>query len=127
MSTQAPVPPHSQMTLSEQLCHTTVRISCELIDGTPSTGTGFFFNFLRGETTHVPAIVTNKHVVANSAVGTFTLTRRLPSGLPAIGQLVTVTLDGFAGRWINHPSPDVDLCILPIAFLSQEFERRVDA
>lgn len=51
------------MQLSEQLLHTTIRIEASLASGGCSVGTGFFFKFCDNGKTHVPAIVTNRHVV----------------------------------------------------------------
>lgn len=50
---------------TEALAAATVRIECTVPQGT-STGTGFFYGFLKNGDQHVPAIVTNKHVVAGS-------------------------------------------------------------
>ncbi len=105
---------------SEQLTHSTARILCTLGDGTHATGSGFFFSFNRDGTRHVPAIVTNKHVVAKAVEGQFSLTLQTPDGGPLIGQHVTITLDKFAPRWIPHPDPLVDLCVMPIAPLITE-------
>ena len=60
------------MLASEQLMYSTVRIETILANNAGrSTGTGFFFDFLRDETQGrtIPTIVTNKHVVANGTVG----------------------------------------------------------
>ncbi len=73
------------LTLAEQLMHTTVRLECGLHDGKTSTGTGFFFSFKLDEQTHIPVIVTNKHVINNSARGTFVLTVSDKNSEPVIG------------------------------------------
>ena len=109
-----------QLTPSEQLTHSTVRIECDLADGSRSTGTGFFFRFLDEGEQHVPAIVTNKHVIAGAATGRFHLTLRDAEGSPLVGQHLNIELGQFQQRWLLHPSPDVDLAIMPIAPLLQE-------
>jgi hypothetical protein len=109
-----------QLSPSEQLTHATARIECTLMDGSRSTGSGFFFQFLRHGDQHVPAIVTNKHVVAGSKIGQFSLTLRRPDGGPQIGKHISLELDKFESRWIQHPSPEVDLAIMPIAPLLEE-------
>ena len=67
-----------QLTASELLTYSTVRIECRLAGGGLSTGTGFFFRFLNNETTHVPAIVTNKHVVEGAIEGAFKMHEAAP-------------------------------------------------
>ena len=52
----------------DQLIYSTVRIECQTPNGL-STGSGYFFNFLANEQTHVPCIVTNRHVIADSIKG----------------------------------------------------------
>lgn len=112
------MPPN--LTASEQLTYSTVRIECQLSDGSLGTGTGFFFQCLvQGDQT-VPVIVTNKHVVANARHGRFHLTLANDENGPAIGRHINIALDNFEQRWIPHSSPDVDLCVMPIAPLLQE-------
>lgn len=113
-----------QLTPSEQLTHATVRIECTLADGSRSTGSGFFFQFLEEGDSFVPAIVTNKHVIADAQKGRFHLTLRGADGGPTIGQHLSIELDQFHHRWIGHPANDVDLAIMPIAPLLQEAEDR---
>lgn len=109
-----------QFTLSEQLTFCTARIVCQLKGGGVTTGTGFFFNLLKNGESHVPVIVTNKHVVAEAVEGAFTLTRKAADGSPDIGQHVTLTMGDFEKRWIGHPADDVDLAIMPVAPLLAE-------
>lgn len=105
-----------QLTITEQLAYGTVRIECQLASGQTATGTGFFFNFIREESgRHVPAIVTNKHVVREAISGQFRLTRRSPDSGPIDNSHITVSLDNFESRWVMHPEADVDLCVFPIA------------
>jgi len=79
---------------SEQLTYSTARIECEAINGV-LTGTGFFYRFLDQEDTHVPAFVTNKHVVKGAKRGKFHLTLRSPDGGPLPGKHVRIVLDDF--------------------------------
>lgn len=99
--------------------HSTVRIACATEAG-PSTGSGFFYSFAKSSDTQVPAIVTNKHVVAGATSGTFSLTLRGGNGMPLDGQHVQISLDQFQQRWIPHPDPNVDLCAMPIAPLVEQ-------
>ena len=64
-------PQPSKLTLSEQLMFSTVRIECEYEKGDKGTGTGFFFAFAQKPPQFVPAIITNKHVVAGASRGSF--------------------------------------------------------
>jgi hypothetical protein len=99
------------MSALDHLVHMTVRIEC---DGGRSSGTGFIFNFCdRGEV-HIPAIVTNKHVIAGAQHGIFHMTVA-ENDEPKYGEHVPVTLDHFETRWVKHPSPDIDLAAFPIA------------
>ena len=107
------------LSVSEQLAHSTVRIQCQSANGSESTGSGFFFAFaqsgpLEGGATHVPAIVTNRHVIAGAVSGRFSLTVKGADGGPSVGNHITISLDNFAARWIGHPDPNVDLCAMPI-------------
>lgn len=108
---------------SESLVYSTVRIECEHTDGSTQTGTGFFFAFARREQTWVPAIVTNKHVVEGAARGSFHIHCRDASGQPSIEQSKRFILDNFESRWISHPEPSVDLCVMPIAELLNQAEK----
>lgn len=112
--------PCMPLTISEQLTHSTVRIESVLADGSIGTGTGFFFKCLDEAGHHVPVIATNKHVIANAIEGRFHLTLRDNDGNPLTGQHINIGLDNFEQRWIAHPEPDVDLCVLPINSLLQE-------
>ncbi len=100
------------LSIAEQLAHSTVRLECTLADGTISTGTGFFFGFVREGTRSAPAIVTNRHVVAGATRGRFHVTVKDAQGEPAIGKTIIVELDQFESKWLPHP--EVDLCAMPI-------------
>ncbi|SEO01061.1 Trypsin-like peptidase domain-containing protein [Paenibacillus sophorae] len=106
--------------LSEHLMYSTVRIECLLGDGTGSTGTGFFFSFLEDGNMHVPAIVTNKHVVAGAIQGRFLMTVSDSEGNPKNEEHLPLQFDQFQSMWIFHPDPNVDLCIMPIAPLLKQ-------
>jgi hypothetical protein len=99
------------MSALDQLVHMTVRIECDL---GRSSGTGFIFNFCQQAGRHVPAIVTNKHVIAGARLGAFHMTVA-ENGGPKYGEHVRVALDGFEARWVKHPNPDVDLAAFPLA------------
>lgn len=113
-----------QLTNSEKLIHTTVRLDCSHRDGRQLTGTGFFFAFQIDEETHLPIIVTNKHVIYNSDQGSFVLTKANEKGEPLIGEYERVVLDNFESLWIKHPEDNVDLAVFPMAPLLMEAEIR---
>ncbi len=111
-------------TISEKLLFSTVRIAFQLSSGEQGTGTGFFFNFLVDEQTHIPAIITNKHVVAGAVTGSFQLhelDKTTEEPQPS-GDFFTVGLDDFENQWIPHPDKDVDLCAMLFKPLRSEAE-----
>lgn len=114
--------PH-QLSISEQLAHSTVRIETTTAGGNGS-GTGFFYRFANKGDTHVPAIVTNKHVVNGAIRGQFVLTEKNSNGEPVVGKYHEFGFDNFQSQWIHHPDPNIDLCAMPIApILNQAQER----
>jgi hypothetical protein len=111
-------------TISEKLLFSTVRIAVQLSSGEEATGTGFFFNFLVDEQTHIPAIITNKHVVAGAVRGSFQLhelDKTIEQPQPS-GDFIPVDLDDFENLWISHPDKDVDLCAMLFQPLRSEAE-----
>lgn len=112
-----------KLSVSEQLAHSTVRIETKTSTGIGS-GTGFFYRFAENGDQHVPAIVTNKHVVVGATEGQFVLTESGPEGEPVIGKYHGFKFSDFQSQWIQHPDPDIDLCAMPIApILHQARER----
>jgi V8-like Glu-specific endopeptidase len=114
------------LSVSERLMYSTVRIECELKTGGNSTGTGFFFQFLENETnkTCVPVVVTNKHVIENAARGRLIFTKANEKGEPINTQHFSLFFDNFENFWKLHPETDVDLCVMPIAPFITEAEKR---
>lgn len=111
------------MSMSDQLNHMTVRIECELTSGQLSYGTGFICNFCEGSATHVPVIISNKHVIEDARTGFFSMTLKGPDDLPAYGKTIKVECENFEARWIPHPDPAVDLAAFPIASILQSAEQ----
>lgn len=108
------------LTVSEQLAYSTVRVEAEDASGDLATGTGFFFKCVDDGQQHVPVIVTNKHVIAGSQKGRFHLTVRGSDGGPVPMKHIQLELEGFEKRWIHHPDPAVDLAAMPILPLLAE-------
>ncbi|WP_080672171.1 S1 family peptidase [Bradyrhizobium japonicum] len=103
--------------IAEQLMYSTVRIIAQ--NGAAiSRGTGFFYNFpLKEEGQVVPAIITNRHVVQGSISQNFLLHLHDPKkGEKAPSGTFNVNIQaGLGNGWTEHPDPNVDLCVLPIA------------
>jgi hypothetical protein len=87
-------------------------------------GTGFFYRFADQGQQHVPAIVTNRHVVAGARRGQILLHTADAQGNPEPGQHFSYTLEKFGDSWIPHPDGAVDLCALPIAALHRDADSR---
>lgn len=111
------------LSASEQLAHSTVRIEIETPTGIKGTGTGFFYRFAEQGEKHVPAIVTNKHVIEGSQLGRFHVTTADENGNPNYGHPEVYTFDNFPHFWVPHPDPEVDLCAMPIAPLLMAAEQ----
>lgn len=110
---------------SEQLLFTTVKIDVRNSSGS-GVGTGFFFDVPFDADRHIPVIVTNKHVIDGAEEGEFLIHRaveregqQVPSGV-----VERVVVKDFERRWTPHPSPNVDLCCLPIGGIHQEAQTR---
>jgi hypothetical protein len=97
--------------ISRQLQHSTVRLECLKANGAVSSGTGFHFRLKIDDTNWVPAIITNKHVVAGSVECAIHLSLADEKGALS-GQHERYILRPF--QWIDHPSADVDLVLIPI-------------
>ncbi|MBI3416888.1 MAG: trypsin-like peptidase domain-containing protein [Verrucomicrobia bacterium] len=107
---------------SEQLAYTTVRIECDTVNG-QATGTGFYFAFCRSQNGFVPAIVTNRHVVAGSSSGRIHIhLAQTPDAAPTTHNAFDVP--DFEKYWIGHPDSQVDLCVMPIAPLLHFSEQK---
>ncbi|MET3981509.1 hypothetical protein ABIB62_004123 [Mucilaginibacter sp. UYP25] len=102
------------LTVTERLTYSTVRIECENEKGI-STGTGFFFKFFDDGKTHIPVVVTNKHVIEGAMNGRLTFTRSSADNTPLDTQHFPITLGNFESLWRKHPDANVDLCAMPIA------------
>ena len=111
--------------LSEELIHSTIRIECQYLLKDNSgkailkngTGSGFIFSFKMNESdsTTIPVIVTNKHVIQNAVKGKFLFTKKDSIGNPIYGEKEIFEISNFQQYWLAHPDPNIDLCIMPIA------------
>lgn len=128
-STYVPMRAESQerkyaMSLTDHLIHATVRVACQSPAG-QSSGTAFWFNFCKEEDGRcIPALVTNKHVVAGTVQNTFFLTTRdKATGEPVYGSHLPVTITDGEASWIMHPDPQVDLCICLMGNVLHQMEQ----
>ena len=100
-------------TASAQLLFSTVRIECDLEDGSTSVGTAFFFNFRIDESGILPLLVTNKHVVKGATTGRFHVHEATKDSSGSLGpapESFTIELRAFENEWFMHPDPAIDLC-----------------
>lgn len=106
----------TQLSLTDLLNYTTVRIEIETTDGEMKTGTGFFFKFNESDKGFNPVIITNKHVVENAKFGAFYLNPTNERGMPLDKEKKKLNFNNefedFEDRWKFHPDEDVDLCVM---------------
>lgn len=116
----------TDLSISEQLTYSTVRIECEYNDGNSGTGTGFFFRFLEDpeSNSYIPVVITNKHVIDGANKGRLIFTKANANNNPIDTQHFQATFDNFESLWRKHPDEDVDLCAMPIAPFLTEAQNR---
>lgn len=105
------------LSITEKLQYSTVRIECEHSDGGISTGSGYFFRFKESQdnNNHIPVVITNKHVINEAVRGRLILTKMNESGKPLDTEHFKIDIENFESYWRKHPDSDVDLCAMPIA------------
>lgn len=112
------------ISIDEQLIHTTIRIISVIDDKTISTGTGFFFRY-DFENMNIPVIVTNKHVVKDARKIILKFSTSLEEKSTP-GKQQTIDIEVNRNAFIMHPDNDVDLCLIPIAdILNHKFEQNL--
>lgn len=107
------------LSISEQLLYTTIRIECEYENKKYGTGTGFFFK-VADQGGIIPTLITNKHVIKGASVGRLIFCAKDETGKPDDLNHCAVTLDNFEDCWTLHPEPDVDLCLMPIGAIIKQ-------
>ena len=114
------------LSISEQLTYSTVRIECQYSDGNSGTGTGFFFRLLDNKEngTHIPVVIINKHVINGAIKGRLLFTKAQENNEPNDREHFNAYFDDFESFWRKHPNPQVDLCAMPIAPFLLEAEKR---
>lgn len=111
----------SQLTVAQQLLHSTVRIECLDAKGAASSGTGFNFSF-EIQNSFVPVIITNRHVFEQAIQFTFHYTMATSDGQSTDRHEQYSILD-FSHAWIGHPDPDVDLALVVMQPFFNELEK----
>lgn len=98
----------SELSIAEKMLYSTTKITALRGGVASSTGTGFFFRFAENEGAHVPAIITNKHVV--DGCDSIMIKCHLANGDKPSGDHVECTIAINESSVIRHPDPAVDLC-----------------
>lgn len=111
------------MTLSEKATYSTVLIKCEYFDGSFGSGTGFVFDFCidsKGEQC-VPTIITNNHIMNNCKKCTFEFCKSDDNNNPIDKEVIPLVCNN--PTCIKHSDPNIDLCCIPIASISEELQK----
>lgn len=82
--------------------------------GKKISGTGLFFNLRIKGKGNVPLLIANKHLVAETEKGSFSLPTTTQNGTPSKKPCVYAFEEGFSQHWIAHPNENIDLSILPL-------------
>ncbi|MBI1346873.1 hypothetical protein GC163_11360 [bacterium] len=111
------------MRAADQNAYSVVRLEGEVPGVGTCTGTGFFYQFCKKDGLHIPAIVTNKHVL--QGVEQLTLRFHIRADSPNIPEFPTFTVTDrhIATRWIPHPDPNIDLAVILSAGYVSECRR----
>lgn len=114
----------NNMSLSEQVTYSTVKISCKYSNGSTGSGTGFIMNLCCNEdkSRFVPVIITNNHVVENSIETAFEFCKADNNGNPIDTDPFHVTISN-GNAWIRHPNSSIDLRFLPLQTILTEVSK----
>ena len=97
----------------EFLTQTTVRIEVRKTDGSNNVGTGFFYHFISSDGTHVPAIITNKHVLEGAQKIRLVFNPRDQNNNPDLnGEKYQFEISELQNEWYKHPNPNIDLAFI---------------
>lgn len=105
----------------EKLMKSVVRIEAQLSDGSTATGTGFYYRFdIHDDGSHIPAIVTNKHVIEGASAVSFPIsTADIEGTLTGSFEVITYPI---SENILYHPDNEVDLCAILAAPIHNYFE-----
>lgn len=108
----------------DQLMKSVVRIEATLKGGGVATGSGFAYRFAaREDGLHVPAIVTNKHVIEGAESVSLPISVADERG-EETGRYEVINYPIGAGNIIYHPDEGVDLCAILSSPIHQHFQDR---
>lgn len=107
-----------QMSLSEMITYSTLKIECKDAYGNSSTGSGFIMN-LHSDELIVPVIITNNHVVDGCIETSFEFCKADSDGNPIDTDPYRITVEN-GNAWRSHPDRSIDLCFLPLKSVIDE-------
>jgi len=112
--------------LTTTLMYSTVRISNVRRDGKLGAGTAFFFRLKENNEkgTHVPVLMTNKHVIEQANTGELRFRCQDAEGNVVPNKSWGVGFEKFEADWTPHPDNNVDLCYLPFAPILRVAEKQ---
>ncbi|MET3109501.1 hypothetical protein AAKU67_004337 [Oxalobacteraceae bacterium GrIS 2.11] len=110
--------------IAEQLFFTTIRIDTISADGTPGSGTGFFFTHKISDKDYI-FIVTNKHVVMGMREGKLNFVTH-NGNTPKLGDGFSFQIDQqqWPTFWFGHPDNGIDIAITPLMPLVESAKQR---
>lgn len=104
---------NTDISVSEQITYSTVKINCVYANGKSGSGTGFIVHLCKEENRCIPVLVTNKHVVDGNVKTLFQFCKQDDAGNPI--DTVPLTIEIENSKWVPHPDNDVDLCVFPLS------------
>lgn len=112
-----------ELSLSEIVQLSTVRLRCEMPGGHLSLGTGFFFQFSVASG-NVLFIVTNNHVVEGARSISFRVSLLDSNDIPLPNQYEDFHIENVYQNTIPHPEADTDLCLVNVGIIDQQIKGR---
>jgi hypothetical protein len=104
--------------ISQLLQYATVSLNITNKDLFSWTGTGFFVDALdETKTKRIPLLITSKHILENGETLTFQIRTQNDKGEPQQIDQFKVQISDLQKACIYHPSKDVDIAAVSIAFL----------
>ncbi len=113
----------TELSAAQQLQYSTIRLECDLADGSLSVGTGFVFCLRISPSEISSLLVTNKHVIEGATrIHLITHAHVLDDGSKEpTGLNYSITYQD--NLFVPHPDADVDLCAMPLSFLFEAAKR----
>ncbi|MDN5511535.1 trypsin-like peptidase domain-containing protein [Acinetobacter sp.] len=113
-------------TMAEQLFYLTLKINTSNANGEIGSGTGFIFSYKStvNPESHYLFLVTNKHVIENTVLGSIVL-HLSENNQPKVGETFTLHLDNpqWQNMWFGHPDANIDIAICPFVPLINSVEQ----